>query len=62
MTRSFIRTLGVVILFLINIMTASGCINYADKEPFYYFPAIISIIIGIVFLWIDTKKNFLNKH
>lgn len=38
-------------------MTASGCINYADKEPFYYFPAIISIIIGIVFYGLILKRT-----
>lgn len=57
--KSFLRTLCAVILFMANVATASGCIYHAKEEPFYYIPAVITILSSSILLGIDTKKHFL---
>ena len=57
--KSFLRTLCVVVLFMANVATASGCIYHAKEEPFYYVSAIITILSSSILLGIDTKKHFL---
>lgn len=59
--KSFLRTLCVVILFIANIATASGCIYHAKEEPFYYVPAVITMLSSSILLGIDTKKHFLSN-
>lgn len=59
--KSFLRTLCVVIIFMANIATASGCIYHAKEEPFYYVPAVVTILTSGILLGIDTKKHFLSN-
>ena len=59
--KSFLRTLCIVILFMTNIITASGCIYHAKEEHFYYVPAVITILSSSILLGIDTKKHFLSN-
>lgn len=45
-----------------NIVTASGCIYHAKEEPFYYAPAVVTILTSGILLGIDTKKHFLSNE
>ena len=60
--KSFLRTLCVVVIFITNIVTANGCIYHAKEEPFYYAPAVVTILTSGILLGIDTKKHFLSNE
>lgn len=58
--KKFGKTLCAVLIFMINLITSAGCLNYAQDDSFYYIPAIITILTSALVLGMYTKNKFLS--